>query len=273
MQSMYSFLENISPNDWEYFAQDFLYEVCGFIPVLGPSVGPDLGKDLIVLRDGKTYIVTCKHSATGNKSIGISDDFDFSDRIEAHNADGIICFYLANISSSLTKQINLLREHGREIIVFDRNEIARNFSKMSYFTLTKYGHRFNFNIYPYTDSEIEPLICMICKNKNIIHSANITSSGGFLYTESDNLHFIYGCKDCFNAFIKSNNFFEVFPFIEMWQAFFSNNIINFRELIDELATEYSLTFSRESELNWSRFISYATQRNMPNSLDPLNRLV
>ena len=273
MQSLYNFLENISPNDWEFFAQDFLAEIYGFTPMCGPSVGPDLGKDLIVFRNGKTYIVTCKHSVNENKSIGISDDFDFSDRIESHGTDGIICFYFANISSSLQKKIDQLRVHGREIIVFDKNEIVSNFINMSYFTLTKYGYKFNFSIYPNTDNEVEPLLCMRCNNKNIIHSTNITSSGGFLYIENGTLHFIYGCKQCYDAFIKSIKTMDILPFIEMWQAFFATNTIIFRQLADEYVSDYGLTFSPDFEANWSRFVSHAGQRNMPNSFDPLKGLV
>jgi len=62
----------LSPNEWEWFAQDVLFHL-GFMIHEGPSEGADDGLDMIVESGGVKYLVSCKHNHKSRKN-GLSLD-------------------------------------------------------------------------------------------------------------------------------------------------------------------------------------------------------
>jgi hypothetical protein len=86
-------------DSFELFAREFL-ELFGFTPLSGPDRGTDLGRDLIVQEKrtgiaGETivkWLVSCKHKAHSEQSVGIGDEPDILDRVSVHNCTGFIGF-------------------------------------------------------------------------------------------------------------------------------------------------------------------------------------
>lgn len=266
MRSRNFFLESMTFYDFEFFAMDFLCELEGFCVLLGPSYGQDRGRDLLVIRANKKYVVTCKHSSAENKVIGIGEDYDFSDRIKANQADGIICFYYAMLSTALQSKIHDLQTAGYEIIVFDRNDIISKFEKMDFFTLNKYCYPYNFNNIPSTLYNHLPLNCMICK-QDILLPQSIPSSGGFLLLIDNRLTFIYGCKHCINNYCRSYYIYDNLPYIELWQALFPAHLNAFQDIIGDYTSLYNLDDNFYKNLSY--FSIRCSQVFMPESSNPL----
>lgn len=60
MNAYKDFFYAVDPEDWEFFALDFL-ESLGFRVERRASRGADGGRDGLVSWNGKTYLVSCKH--------------------------------------------------------------------------------------------------------------------------------------------------------------------------------------------------------------------
>lgn len=271
MISINNFLENMNPNTFEFFAMDFLQEIEGFHILRSPSVGPDAGVDLIVEKNNKIFLVSCKHSSRRDAIIGLCDDYNFSDRVKANNADGLICFYYANISTALYTQLQNLHNNCMEVIFIDRNYILNNYIRLNFFTLQKYNFTYNLNQNLIINYCYQPLNCLICKN-DILAQRYILNSGGFLIVENDRLNFIYCCKSCFTKYCPDNLLLNELPYIELWQAFYPSNLNRFFDLINSYCSEkgyFSYQPHANLYLNWSYFVTGCSQFFMPEFTNPL----
>lgn len=168
------FREIGSDEDWEFFARDYLAKM-GLVIELDPGRGHDHGKDLIVaeqmngrIRTQKfTWLVSCKHFATSNRSIGVSDEQNILDRVRQHSAHGFLGFYSTIASSSMIDRLKeLVRNgslHGFEII--DRGKIEAKFHREGLSELAiRYFPESYKRIRPVQAiwSQYEPLVCEIC---------------------------------------------------------------------------------------------------------------
>lgn len=200
-------LKTITPNEWEFFAEDVLFHL-GFQIVIGPSEGPDDGMDLLVMRDGIKYLVSCKHAVSSDKNVGISSksslsETDILDRIEQHDCKGFVAFYSTGPTSGLKKRFSALRDRGYEIVELYKTDVLEIIPTMRSFTLQKYfsevhGLVHHINAHP---EEYMPLICMEegC-GKDLLDKNNIQFSMTSLVPNDGNLHMLYGCKDCINMY-------------------------------------------------------------------------
>ena len=119
---------------FELFAREFL-EAIGLSCVAGPDRGPDGGRDLLVEENrigplGTStirWLVSCKHKAHSDSSVGANDEEDPIGRMDAHRASGFICFYSTIPSSSLATKLSIVTDRKRELSVFDRGRIAKYF--------------------------------------------------------------------------------------------------------------------------------------------------
>jgi hypothetical protein len=102
----------------------------GFRIVEGPDRGQDGGRDVIVeeIRKGIIgeskirWLVSCKHKAHSNSSVGTKDEIDIPGRVAANQCEGFIGFYSTLPSSGLTRQLEGLK--GRmEYQLFDHEKI------------------------------------------------------------------------------------------------------------------------------------------------------
>lgn len=121
-----------APDTFELFARDFLDQI-GYEVVIDPSRGPDGGRDLIVRETrkgigGKTtlhWLVSCKHFAHSNKSVGAEDELEVQARVTQHNCQGFIGFYSTLPSTALSTRLETFRSLF-EIQTFDREKIEAN---------------------------------------------------------------------------------------------------------------------------------------------------
>lgn len=101
----------LSPNEWEWFAQDALFHL-GFMVHVGPSEGADDGLDMIVEHGNVKYLVSCKHNHLSRKNVGVRDEQDIRDRVEQHECNGFIAFYSVGATTALKKKFISLSNAG-----------------------------------------------------------------------------------------------------------------------------------------------------------------
>jgi len=196
------FFKNISPEEWEFFAIDFLADN-GFSIINYPSRGIDGGSDGIVKYNNITYIVSCKHYFNSGKSIGTDTEQSILDRVYQHNANGFIGFYSTLLSSSLQNRLNQL-ENKINILIYDKNIISDYLPRISSFILHKYGlpNQFKY-VLNVSKEEYEPLNCLVC-NRDILDDNNISFSMALITRNNNNeLEYLYGCKKCIG------NYFDI----------------------------------------------------------------
>jgi hypothetical protein len=121
---------------WELFARDFLAEL-GFVIDIGPGRGPDAGRDLVIseqlrgrLNSRKfTWLVSCKHYAVSDKSVGPDQESNVTDRLKQHRADGFMGFYSTVPSGGLVERLQRLAGSGDidAYEIFDRKKIEGHF--------------------------------------------------------------------------------------------------------------------------------------------------
>lgn len=100
-------------DSWEMFAAEFL-RALGFEILEPPARGPDGGKDMLVVEHlaGRFavrkihWLVSCKHQAHSTRSVSITDENDFSDRLEASGADGFLGFYFTMPAASIVNRLS-----------------------------------------------------------------------------------------------------------------------------------------------------------------------
>jgi len=98
--------------------------------VQSPDRGADGGKDLIVQENvpgitgvhSTRWLVSCKHYAHTQKSVGVEDETDISDRILQHHCDGFMGFYSTIPSSGLNTRLQELNSRFKTA-VYDKASI------------------------------------------------------------------------------------------------------------------------------------------------------
>ncbi|AWN46447.1 restriction endonuclease [Methylobacterium terrae] len=116
---MIDWTEILDGDTWELFARDYFAE-SGFTIDVGPGRGVDAGRDIVISEqlNGKintkkfVWLVSCKHYAKSNKSVGPGDEQNITDRIRQHRADGFIGFYSTVPSSGLIERFKSLHANG-----------------------------------------------------------------------------------------------------------------------------------------------------------------
>lgn len=192
------FLREISPENWEFFAVDFLFSI-GFTIRTSPSRGPDGGKDFLVENSGLIYLVSCKHYINSGKSVGVSDEQSITDRLKQHGAQGFIGFYSTTISSSLQGRLESFATNGNPYLIFDQSSICNYLPRINSLILQKYGLpngiRFVMNV---DKNHYAPLPCMRC-SVDILDDTMINRSLALITVKNNELKYIYGCKKCFGS--------------------------------------------------------------------------
>ena len=117
------FFEQMNPEEWEFFAIDFL-AFQGFNILQLPSRGADEGLDGLVEYNNITYLVSCKHYIKSDKSVGTSDENNIMDRLVQHKAKGFIGFYSTLPSTALLTRFKSYKEQHYEIVYFDKDSIS-----------------------------------------------------------------------------------------------------------------------------------------------------
>lgn len=149
-------------DSFELFARDFL-RACGLTIVEDPSRGSDGGKDLIVeeRREGRMgtntvrWLVSCKHKAHSNDSVGAADELDLQMRLQKFSCRGFMAVYSTLPSGGLRDNFNWLQSQGYEVNVLDAERletellaspemqaIARRYFPLSMEALEKQGRPF-----------------------------------------------------------------------------------------------------------------------------------
>lgn len=196
------YIEGMTPEDWEFFAIDYLQYLYSFYLVSPPARGADGGKDAIVKKDKLTYIVSCKHYSIKN-AISPSIEQSITDRITQHDADGFIGFYSTTVTQSLSDRFKKVGEKY-PCHIFDIYGIYEDISLLPSYILSKYGLAKNIK-YPFhvNNEDYQSLECLNCR-KDILLDDNIPNSlVGTCIDRHNKLHYIYGCKRCLSNYINS----------------------------------------------------------------------
>lgn len=256
---------DLNSEDWEYFAEDVLYHL-GYEINIRPSLGTDEGKDLIVIKAGIRYLVSCKHY---KKAVGVADDIDIRDRLEMHQCQGFIPFYSSSITSGLQKKFIALKKNNYDVIELDRSKILDVIPTMMGFVLSKYFKE-PHKIYHHVNENMtyKPLPCLKCGCDDIFSKENIPLSMVTLYKKGNELHFEYGCKECISGYpehnyvgpitaesdeyILSHDLIEIY-WMEISQIRFFEEFFDMRDLIDHCTQNHQLVPSSDFYKNFSTF--------------------
>jgi len=135
-RKLLDFREIVSGEQWELFARDFFVSQ-KFVIESAPGRGADGGKDLLISEQQTgiigsnkfTWLVSCKHYAQSEKSVGVSDEANIVERVKQHKADGFLGFYSTLASSSLIDRLKSLGESKdiRDYKIFDSRMIENQF--------------------------------------------------------------------------------------------------------------------------------------------------
>ncbi|AEO48657.1 restriction endonuclease [Rhodospirillum rubrum] len=223
----------LSPNEWEWFAQDILFHL-GFIVHVGPSEGADDGLDMIVERNNVKYLVSCKHNHKSKKSVGVRDEQDIRDRVEQHKCKGFIAFYSVGATTALKKKIASLENAGIDVIEIYLDNVLDIIPTMVGFVLQKYFQRpQEIHHQVVCGGDYKPLKCMGegC-DKDIISKEQIPYSlVGFYIDNKNSIHFIYGCKICLADYCTSPYWAEI------GQIRYIEEMLNWRSVVDKVTSQ------------------------------------
>jgi len=191
-----SFYLGMSPDEWEWFAADFLNDI-GYNLLSSPSRGPDAGRDFVVSRQGVQYLVSCKHFLPSGRTVGVSDEESILDRMIQHSAEGFIGFYSTFLSTALQTRIDALKAPNRPMLIYDKSTISDHLPHLHAHVLQKYGLpngvRYCMNV---SEEEYSPLPCMRCQT-DILQDRAISGSMALVALNAkDLLEYLYGCKAC-----------------------------------------------------------------------------
>ncbi|MDH0030333.1 MULTISPECIES: restriction endonuclease [unclassified Acinetobacter] len=196
-----SFFRPLTPEQWEFFAQDF-FSWLGYRLVSGVSRGPDGGKDLIVVdQNNKRCLVSCKHYLNSGQAIGLSHEDQFVERLVQHDCQVFIGFYSTSISTSLQtrfEQIESNPSFSYKFIVYDYSAVCSCVGQMPLFILQKYGPPNLVGFVQHVSAEAyQPLHCMACGVDILTDKMIPFSLVTMVLDTDDQLSFVYGCKRCF----------------------------------------------------------------------------
>ncbi len=192
------FFQGITPEQWEFFGEDFLSSI-GFTILARPARGQDGGADFIVEHKAVKYLVSGKHFIHSNKSVGVRDEVSIVDRMDEHDTSGFIGFYSTTVSSSLQNRFEALKKKKRPCLYYDNSMICDRLPFISSSILQKYGlpnHiRYCLNV---AEADYSPLPCMACKS-DILEDCRIPLAMALVcISKNGELEYIYGCKECVN---------------------------------------------------------------------------
>lgn len=192
----------LSPNEWEWFAQDVLCHL-GFSVHVGPSEGVDDGVDMIVRLQDTKYLVSCKHNYKTRRNVGVRSEADIRDRIGQHGCQGFITFYSVGATTGLKNKLLSLKNNNINVIEIYLDNILDIIPTMHGFTLQKYFSRpQDMHYHSVQNAQYKPLICMNenC-DKDILQHENIPwSLAGININEHNEVSLIYGCKNCLSHY-------------------------------------------------------------------------
>ena len=185
----------ISPEQWEFFARDFLAEH-GFVIDVEPGRGADAGRDLLVSEQLRgiaksrpfRWLVSCKHFATSGDAVGLRHEPDIADRVAQHGANGFIGFYSTMASSSLVERLRALAENStvQDYILYDGNKISQSFYSSGFSNLAlRYVPKGYESLRPIQSwlGEYHPLTCEICDKDLLKESITKPFSGILVWGE------------------------------------------------------------------------------------------
>jgi hypothetical protein len=199
--------------------------------------------DLLVIKAGKRFLVSCKHH---QKSIGVAQERDIRDSMERNSCEGFIAFYSSSVTSGLKKKFIDLREKKFEVIEYYRTNILEIIPTMMGFVLEKYFtqiHEFYHHVS--TNMTYTPLACVKgCGCEDILTKKAIPLSMVTLVKKGKELCFEYGCKNCLRGYPELDIFpldfnilnqFEVVEvgWMEISQIRFLDQFFIWRDLIAE----------------------------------------
>jgi len=256
------FFLGITPEQWEFFGEDFLSSI-GFTILTRPARGPDGGADFLVEHKAVTYLVSAKHFIHSDRSVGVNDEISIVDRMEEHGAGGFIGFYSTTVSSALQKRFDAIKQKKRPCLYYDNSMICDRLPLISSSVLQKYGlpnHiRYCLNV---DEADYRPLPCMAC-GRDILEDRNIPWSMA-LVCENKNgeLEYIYGCKHCLS------DVGELY-WTEVSQALHLEQLNSWISIVNDLLSVYSPSadfFKHRSQFegaiqqrmfpsNWGRWLS------------------
>ncbi|MDO4997450.1 MAG: hypothetical protein Q4E16_02245 [Neisseria sp.] len=242
------FFKGITPEDWEFFALDFL-GAKGFEILSPPARGADGGKDLIVAFQNKKFIVSCKHFIHRNKSVGIEDEQSISDRLIQHDAQGFIGFYSTLVSQSLQNRLEALHHNnGYSFIIFDKNTISDYIPSISCWILQKYGlpelrNYFYLNV---PKEDYKPLPCLCCGTDIINDDMIKLSMAGFALNNDGSYSYIYGCKYCIGDYCNSY-------YLDHLQALYIEQLIGWDRVIAD--------FTEQNKIDGDFYKNYLLHRS------------
>jgi hypothetical protein len=118
-------------DQFELFAREVLAGV-GYKILSGPGRGPDAGRDLMVaeIREGIAgrtevkWLVSCKHFSHTGASVGVADEDNIRDRVDANSCNAFLGFYSTLPSAGLVTRYEGLRAQI-EVQCLDRESIER----------------------------------------------------------------------------------------------------------------------------------------------------
>ena len=246
-----SALKKLSPQKFEWFAQDVLFHL-GFNIVVGPSEGVDDGMDMVAQKDGIKYLVSCKHNIISKRSVGIDArripyEGEIPDRMLQHGCEGFIPFYSTWPSSGLKRRLESYKAKGINVIEIYQDNIYDIIPIMMGFVLQKYfphPHELHHNL-NVDEIEYKPLICMNAEcNKDLLTKENIHLSMASLVIIENELHLLFGCKHCINMY-------DDRYWAELTQIRYIEQLMGWRCCIDELLADNELIPSEDFYRNWS----------------------
>ncbi|NYG34246.1 restriction endonuclease [Sphaerotilus montanus] len=238
----------ITPNNWEWFAQDVLFHL-GFSIAVGPSEGVDDGSDMIAELDGKRYLVSCKHNYKTRKNVGVREECDIQDRVVQHDCTGFITFYSVGATSGLKRKLIALKDKASiDVIEIYLDNVMDIIPSMQGYILQKYFKRpqeMGRNLLSHTDFEYKPLFCMKCK-LDILKKENVPRSLVGFYEDSEKIiHLIYGCKKCVNKYCNDPYWAEI------GQIRYIEQMLSWREIVDEVVSRPEVKLSEDFYKYWA----------------------
>lgn len=228
------FYRGMDPNEWEFFAVDFL-KTAGYTILDLPTIGPDGGKDLKVEYEGKKYIVSCKHFIRSGNTVGTGVEENILDRVVQHEVDGFIGFYSTQISNSLKERFDKLNSNCNYTFTYlDKYLISQYIPYMNFQTLQKFGMCNGLTyVSNVPESDYKPLNCLFCGKKDILDPLNIDMSIVTVYNYDNEYHYAYGCKGCIPV--------SIYPWADISQVLHLEQLQKWNNEVDFIKNEYKVS--------------------------------
>lgn len=227
------YIQQMTHEDWEFFAVDYLSYIYGFTVERYPARGADGGRDGIVWLDEKKYIVSCKHYRS-DRAISPSIETNIINRIYQHNANGFVGFYSTVITEGLGNMLKGLENAGLEYFIFDIYNIVENINVIPWSVLNKYGLAKNIRFPLHVPNCYQPLCCLSC-GEDILLDENIDASlVQICKDDAETLHYVYGCKRCFG------NYQDLY-WGELSQVLHHDQFVIWNNIVEDLCSKYNVT--------------------------------